>query len=199
VAEQKKGLLEHPFYSRVLGSLAVAAILAIGGLVIGNWAWLWSVVTYAVPVPLWLLVVSVTVFLLMAVFFVSALASATKHESVRTPDPFKDYRQGIFHGVLWSWTYRGQQPYDPAAFCPDDSTPLTEHPNGSFENQATTFRCVACGRKFGPIPGRPERIKEAIGRVVCGHINSGRWRELIDESPSADLPAKAPSEKPDYY
>lgn len=109
------GLIRHPLWSNVLGGLAVAALLAVGGYALDWWPSIRDALSAAggwflaeTPTPNWalcLLAIPAAAAVLIVVAMVwDRLHTRAAPAGEREPH-WTDYRMDTIAGVKWEWNY----------------------------------------------------------------------------------------------
>jgi hypothetical protein len=120
--------------------------------------------------PEWMIIVGPLAFLLMVIFIIVLVVKILEPKH-------KQYRQDIFHGMIWKWKYRGNEIIGLWSYCPTCKEMLSvddENCRGTknLGDMISFFVCENCGGiEKGRIKGGDRKYSlSVIKRAILANI-----------------------------
>jgi hypothetical protein len=169
-----KKLWHDPVWSKVIGGLITAALLAIAGWVVHreNWwpvVWrgvvtAWSFIFSTTPIRHWvlgLLIIAVLLLVVILIFLAVILLRARKQNS---PD-WQSYTSDSFYDLKWVWAYEGREVLLKAVLCSHCGYQVGPDSTSRFDSRVR-FHCDSCGRTV-PVEGQSwDSLQSVVVRLV---------------------------------
>jgi hypothetical protein len=91
------------------------------------------------------------------------------------------YKQDTFLDLTWRWSYIGNHPHQPWAFCPRCDTILvySEHSGSYRTREETILTCETCNREMLRHEGDKDYLVNKILRQIDRIIRTGEWKKKI--------------------
>jgi len=164
----------------IAGVLTVGALWALSRIP-GLLHWLWEIgVTFfnhlkgTSGLPNWGL------YLLVLTAIHSFINIAKRHKKPTGPK-VTEYNQDDFLGLIWRWSYIGNTPHDPWAFCPRCDTMLVYTQSGRYDPiQKTVLVCETCNQERLQHDGNKDYLVGKIHRQIDRVIRTGEWTKKIN-------------------
>jgi hypothetical protein len=142
---------------------------------------IWFGLTYLVPIPVWAMIVLISLILPTLFVFASKLA--------QNPAPsWRDYTRDRFKGMIWRWRYSSTVGgcHNVWCYCPEDDTSLVySQLGGVYDPKQIVLTCETCGRQFGPFEGDREYFIASIERQIDRKIRTEEWRSVVVDKTDA--------------
>ena len=182
-----KLILDH----KIVAGLIVLIIASLFNSIFGGWStifacvkFIWGILIYTIPIPLWLLAILIIVSLGSLIFFFIAWIQS------KMQPPWIEYTEDIFEGIVWRWEYSGKNPTNYSPYCPNDDTKLdTDERQERFGPTAKCFICDTCRRRWGPYSGSFNDYKDRIYRQIDRKIRNRKWKQVVEEKRKKPYPS----------
>jgi hypothetical protein len=136
-----------------------------------SWVWiaLWKILTYALPIWVFLL------FLLISAILIAVYLMMLR--KIKKED-FRIYTRGLYHGNLWIWEWGSRDNIDNLkAICPNCYTPLTSDFNLPWLGM---YACPNCKfRNKIDFSLSLSDVKQTIRQLIHGDVLSERYKQLM--------------------
>lgn len=165
--------------SRVVAGVLLAAVLWGATFIPGLFAWL-SIkagllsthLGYPSELPNW----GVYLLVITSVPSLMLLINAIKKDKGQS---ITEYTQDHFWGLNWRWSYIGDQPHDPWAFCNTCDTCLVYLESGVYKQKAISLHCETCESKLLEQDGDKQYLIDKVHRQIDRKIRTGEWINVI--------------------
>ena len=138
----------------------------------------WSHLKGASGLPNW------SLYLLVLIAIQSLLNLIKRLRKPKGPN-ISAYNQDSFLGVIWRWSYIGNNPRNAWAFCPYCDTVLVyseRRAKYSYSIEETILTCETCNREMLKHEGDKNYLVDKIHRQIDRIIRTGEWETKIKKS-----------------
>lgn len=194
--KSKEGILRHPLWSNVLGGLAVAGLLAIGGYLLDWWPSVRGVTIVTLEwlearteTPNWvlcLLSIPTAGFL----FLIGAgIWYKINPETAHIADAqWTDYTKDRIFGLVWRWCYVGGVIEQLVSFCPHcDYQVYPSNASGFAAVDRITFKCESCGRQLGTFDESVSYFESRVKRTIQQKLRNDDWKTIVETGNTKDV------------
>lgn len=176
-----KGIWKDPVWSKVIATGILAAIASIGTYIFGVWPAIgsvisqgWSFIVARTPTPNWLLgLMAIPCLLVIFVLLLGIRERLSESEPAKT---WKSYTRDNFFGLLWSWSYTGNQIDNLHALCPQCEYQILPKDVSSY-TVVPRFDCSCddCGYSAGSFEGYPDELHQKVKLKIQKALRTGQW------------------------
>jgi predicted RNA-binding Zn-ribbon protein involved in translation (DUF1610 family) len=135
---------------------------------------IWSIATYSIPTPLWLIVLlsGATLFLIFGLF--------TEITQRKREPSWLDLRELCYKGVRWQWQWYRSRVTALRPYCSSCGRLMQYEERDVYSTNRTIFHCQQCG-EF-PVKDLYRQIESEVEIEIEHIINTERWKELVKNS-----------------
>jgi hypothetical protein len=169
-------ILDH----KIVAGLIVLIIASLFNSLFGGWnaifsciKFIWGILIYTLPIPLWLLAILIIVSLGSLIIFLIAWIQTILV-------PWREYTEDLFDGMIWRWVHLKNNPIKPWPYCPIDNTMLSCIQNQRLDKPTTSYICETCNRKWGPFEGHIDYNQGRICRYIDRKIRNEEWKQVVE-------------------